>query len=363
MDAPHAFIGQTNNLYPPAPPLIPPSPTQPTNGSVPPTSTVTKRRRISGATSRGVSNLTPEQLQKKRANDREAQRAIRERTRNQIETLEKRIQELTSQDPFVDLQDVVREKELVAAENEELKRKLSSIANLAQQSFPIANVLNQPAEVTLPPFSTTATAPLTIPSPATVFNEPISVRSSASTGSNYSASPSTTKHTPPIPQPNFLPGMLPQLNAFGLRNRPIDDKMGIDAVMSRSRHNSREHQMQQRARSGSVTAEVLPQDPLAVRTVGLDARGVALPPYAMPPRNTVTSCPLDTLFLDFLSDNRRQAMSGIPIAELAGPPNPSFISLIEPNPRSTAHPLSRVFTDMLHTFPSIDTRPEQVAIL
>jgi hypothetical protein len=57
------------------------------------TSDQSKKRRTTGSSSssRGVANLTPDQLAKKRANDREAQRAIRERTKNQIENLERRI--------------------------------------------------------------------------------------------------------------------------------------------------------------------------------------------------------------------------------------------------------------------------------
>ena len=50
-----------------------------------------KKRRTAGSSSRGVANLTPDQLAKKRANDREAQRAIRERTKNTIEQLERKI--------------------------------------------------------------------------------------------------------------------------------------------------------------------------------------------------------------------------------------------------------------------------------
>ena len=91
-----------------------------------------KRRRTSGAGSRGVSNLTPEQLAKKRANDREAQRAIRERTKGQIENLEKKIQELTSQKPYQELQDAIRQKEIVEGENQEIKRRLTSIQGLIQ---------------------------------------------------------------------------------------------------------------------------------------------------------------------------------------------------------------------------------------
>lgn len=82
--------------------------------------------------SRGVANLTPEQLAKKRANDREAQRAIRERTKGQIEQLEKRIQELTAQKPYQELQDVFRQKAMVEAENEDIRRRLASVMSILQ---------------------------------------------------------------------------------------------------------------------------------------------------------------------------------------------------------------------------------------
>jgi hypothetical protein len=89
----------------------------------------TKKRRT-GTSSRGVANLTPDQLAKKRANDREAQRAIRERTKNQIESLERKIKELTSQQPYQELQHVLRQKELVEAENADMKKRLASIVSL-----------------------------------------------------------------------------------------------------------------------------------------------------------------------------------------------------------------------------------------
>ena len=92
----------------------------------------TKKRRPSGAGSRGVANLNPDQLAKKRANDREAQRAIRERTRAQIETLERKIRDLTAQQPYQDLQHVIRQKEIVEAENEEIKKRLNSVVSILQ---------------------------------------------------------------------------------------------------------------------------------------------------------------------------------------------------------------------------------------
>jgi len=51
---------------------------------------------VAGKGTRSVSALTQAQLDRKRANDRQAQRAIRERTKSQIAKLEKRVAELQS---------------------------------------------------------------------------------------------------------------------------------------------------------------------------------------------------------------------------------------------------------------------------
>ena len=101
-----------------------------------------KKRRTGGASSRGVANLTPEQLARKRANDREAQRAIRERTKNQIDRLNHRIEELESQQPYHDLQIVLREKEAVQAENADIRKRLESVVAIIQPILRAAGGLN-----------------------------------------------------------------------------------------------------------------------------------------------------------------------------------------------------------------------------
>jgi hypothetical protein len=90
------------------------------------------KKRRPAATSRGVANLTPEQLARKRANDREAQRAIRERTKTQIDRLNQRIRDLESQQPYHDLQLVLREKEAVQAENADIRKRLESVVSIIQ---------------------------------------------------------------------------------------------------------------------------------------------------------------------------------------------------------------------------------------
>lgn len=85
-----------------------------------------------GASGRGVATLTPEQLEKKRANDREAQRAIRERTKDKIESLEREIRELTSQQPYQELQSIIRQRDAVLAENEDIRKRLTSAITILQ---------------------------------------------------------------------------------------------------------------------------------------------------------------------------------------------------------------------------------------
>lgn len=52
------------------------------------------RKKARPKISRSVQDLSPEQLEKKRKNDREAQKAIRERTRNEIDDLKKQVDAL-----------------------------------------------------------------------------------------------------------------------------------------------------------------------------------------------------------------------------------------------------------------------------
>ncbi|KAH8839480.1 hypothetical protein MCOR27_001034 [Pyricularia oryzae] len=66
---------------------------------------------------RSVSTLTPSQLARKRANDREAQRAIRARTKEHIERLEREVEELKSkQNRDETLQELIRKNKYLEKE-------------------------------------------------------------------------------------------------------------------------------------------------------------------------------------------------------------------------------------------------------
>lgn len=82
-----------------------------------------------------------------------------------------------------------------------------------------------------------------------------------------------------------------------------------------------------------------------------------------PIKNCQPTCPLDSLLLDFLSERRQRAADGLPAQEVVGPRYPSVSSLLNPANSAYSHPLSKVFTDILATFPDISTLPERVAVL
>lgn len=87
------------------------------------------------------------------------------------------------------------------------------------------------------------------------------------------------------------------------------------------------------------------------------------PPYAMLPKSTGPTCPLDSLLLDFLAERHAQFAQGVPLKTVVGPTYPNFSALVFPNRRFDSHPTSKVFTDILRTFPDISRLPEQVAIV
>ena len=84
---------------------------------------------------------------------------------------------------------------------------------------------------------------------------------------------------------------------------------------------------------------------------------------SMPVKNCPPTCPLDGLLLDFLYERRQRAAEGLPAQEIIGPKYPSVSSLLNPANSQFSHPLSKVFTDILQTFPNLSGLPERVAVL
>ncbi|KAI8932090.1 hypothetical protein NX059_010975 [Plenodomus lindquistii] len=354
------------------------------------------KKRRTQPSSRGVANLTPEQLARKRANDREAQRAIRERTKSQIDRLNQRIRDLESQQPYHDLQVVLRDKEAVQADNADMKRRLESVLSIIQPMVRAGasgglNELAAAAERSPLPVAGPHPHPHPHhPHPHPHPHHPHPHRdhlphrdarqyhanptlhdiaaAAAASSTNGAHSPTATEHSG---RPWLCPGDAPTSHLRRYSNdssgqpydnarppllqsdMPFDERLGVDFLLDSS---------QRRTLDPNLPP---PQQPPPANIS--DSRQAQYAPdmvaHLTLPRNLPATCPLDVILLEFLQDRQNRAAEGVPTKTLVGPHYPNFTSLVFPDRVVEAHPLSTLFTDILRTFPDICGVPEQVAIV
>ena len=81
------------------------------------------------------------------------------------------------------------------------------------------------------------------------------------------------------------------------------------------------------------------------------------------PVNVKPTCNLDTIFLSFRVEQSHLFKSGAPSNTISGPPYPNFNALLNQSTTISSHPLSKVVTDVVSTFPELSKLPEKVAVL
>ncbi|KAF2681674.1 hypothetical protein K458DRAFT_343262 [Lentithecium fluviatile CBS 122367] len=323
-----------------------------------------KRRTGPAATGRGVANLTPEQLARKRANDREAQRAIRERTKSQIDSLNRRIRDLESQQPYHDLQLVIREKDAIVAENADIRKRLESVVSIIQPILRPSAGLNELA-------AAAARSPLPTPLVHHHPSLPPDPRTFNSTLGEIAASPPNgviahggADSGRPWPFPSDAPTShvrrwpgdgqhYPQERPSHMSSEmPLDERMGVDFLL--------ENNGQRRYVDPQLHP---PQQQPTITTNGVGQHAPILVPYLTLPRNTTSTCPLDAMLLNFLGERQTRAAAGDSMAAVVGPQYPNLTALKFKERGVESHPLSKLLTDILGTFPDISGLPEKVAIV
>ena len=363
-----------------------------------------RKRRATGVPgSRGVANLTPEQLAKKRANDREAQRAIRERTRNTIEGLERRIQELESQQPFQELQKVAQERDRALQECEDLKRRLATVASVVggtnpQQQQPNLHGTYEAFEQFIDPTlltesNDTELAALTAqqsPLPTQPAQQLPYAQPGAPAAPQYEqqhihpdlrsphSQPSPTIGQPASSMPTYHIGQVENTTlrkwSPSLEHPPTSQFPPANGVAYEQRLPPPSAPMQPQSNGERLGLNYV-LDPKQHPAKSSPPIG-HLPPYISPPpvqarplylqlpKNSSPSCPLDSLLLDFLAQRRQQLSAGVPMHEVAGPEDPSLFALQDPNSVHTpsCHPVSALLIDILSKFPDIAKLPERVAV-
>lgn len=359
--------------------------------------TAGRKRKLNSTSSRGVANLTPDQLAKKRANDRQAQRAIRERTKTHIEALEQQVRELASQKPVLDLQAAVQQNERIRLENQELRRSLKTVMDIIQpllakpEASGESNMLSWSIDlcaalmrIDLPPV---VCQPRSIPPPSNLSPFPDSDHLTPNTqhavtgDKSYDESiasldtPSPTHSAPALgSRRNSSNGGLQSAafrsaldtqrhnNAHGL-DLSLEERLGFNFLLDRSHNVPKVDQIRCSSSENFPSPQPNPEPPLCSQPLMNFPSDQERPAFATPIRNTAPTCTLDSILLDFLHSRQQEAAQGIPRQKLAGPPYPSVSSLLNPEKSVYSHPVSKVFTDILRTFPDISSLPEQVAVL
>jgi hypothetical protein len=162
--------------------------------------------------------------------------------------------------------------------------------------------------------------------------------------------PSNSRYSNGSPQ--FEPARPPQIQAPEM---PFDERLGVDFLLDNAGG-------QRRVVDPNLPPPQQPP-PSNVSSSSLAQYAPCLVPYLTLPRNTQPTCPLDVILLDFLQERQARAADGVPLKTLVGPHYPNFTSLVYPERQVDAHPLSKIFTDILRTFPDICGKAEQVAIV
>ena len=349
-----------------------------------------RKRKAGQPGSRGVANLTPEQLAKKRANDREAQRAIRERTKNTIEGLEARIRELESQQPYQELQRALADRDRALQECEELRTRLAAVAGIVgnrELGQTGLNGMNLPAASKDSLVNALLTPDGTELAALTAQQSPLPSTAGQSTPSQY-------PRQQPTPAQQYEHAPVQQHLHPDLRSPNNSNSTGSPAA-PRSNYPASEHsvrsvdsQPHQQYPSRGSTFEQQRKAPPAQMQQYPENNGERLgvsflceqqqhsSPLTKPSEVTIKdeaaqimsrhimTCPLDYLLGDFIKTRRAQLASGLPLTQVIGPDEPSLLSLTHPEiKRSPSDCLTPLLLDILSKFPDIDRDPERLAVL
>ncbi|KAJ5950508.1 uncharacterized protein N7479_008921 [Penicillium vulpinum] len=365
---------------PPSRPAEPPIPPRATSLDVERLSdngtTSGRKRKLHSMSSRGVANLTPDQLAKKRANDRQAQRAIRERTKGHIEALEQQVRDLSSQKPYLDLQAALRENETIRSENAELRQGLKAAMDILKPLMAKPELSDtSPLAIPKPAPPPSHTSPLPDPDHLTSSSQVLLPGEKSYAESSASLDTPSPTHSAPLlgsrrNSTNGGPLSASLRVAWDSQRHDIthgldlgsEERLGFNFLLD-ALHSVPKVERLHRSHSENLRCSQL-NSPSSIYPHPLTTTSEHGPPaFAAPIQNLPATCPLDNILLDFLHSRQREAAQGIPRQNLAGPPYPSVSSLLNPERSVYSHPVSKVFTDILRAFPDISSLPEQVAVL
>ncbi|KAJ8067356.1 hypothetical protein OCU04_004709 [Sclerotinia nivalis] len=323
-----------------------------------------EKKRASRVGSRSVSKLSAAQLARKRANDREAQRNIRLRTKEHIERLEARVEELTNgRHNEVELEEARRRNEALELEVRQLSEDLAQLRDddssgpdrSNEYTFPNNAKISSPSARNIP-LGVSTTRSINSCDFEAPWYHPATSRNSIRTHTH----PSSTLFAPidgvsqaPEPAsagsldenshfPYFGPNSSASLNDAGNwtpRSLPSDAVQSTNLVAI-----SGQAQPQPTFQQTPSSSIIISSQAISPPLPPFDA----LQPWALPILNTsLPTCGVDTLLLNIIRTQKGIARQGAPESDIIGPPQPSMKALIYPNDQSPTHIISTMISRLL----------------
>ncbi|KAM0186393.1 hypothetical protein ACHAPI_011689 [Fusarium lateritium] len=328
---------------------------------------------------RSVSTLTPSQLARKRANDREAQRAIRARTKEHIDRLERELEDLKSkQSRDQTVQELLRRNQALEDELMRLKENMGVSMTSSPYSAPVyddnlstgSGAIPSPRGSPypsgdyspLPDYGQQYVLPNSCESWASTVSCPVpsNVSSPSSSADDYSAGYiPTSVPTSMLPSNNTSSS---SISAVGHGHKDVIkmEYEDVDSHVSRRRISSQQpfasarvppylHGTTPAARLEHVS-RLLPPGPVFGPLKGMSQPGSSWPG---PVLTTPPACRFDELLVGFLQDCRRMATAES-LAHTLGPPQIDVRSLFRSHDSHGQLPCSpHPITDLIRSL--IDT--------
>ncbi|TAQ90970.1 hypothetical protein B7494_g695 [Chlorociboria aeruginascens] len=298
-----------------------------------------RKARASRAGTRSVANLSPAQLARKRANDREAQRSIRQRTKEHIESLQSRIRDLQSKNGNELLGDALRRNREL---EEELRQLRSSLALPDEGKFVASvpsNVLNSSVSPSLQaydrpsPVEQTQIGSLIPPQSADTWS--VNCDPSAPIGSGFGESFESGSGTIEM-APSSLPTQYEQYPpTIDVRGEP--PLLRSTSMVSPSGDN-------QWLYSSQPSRVVDQQQPLC--SANVQRRGWEVPVQVLPSLGLVNS-----ILIGLVQDQKNLGVNGGTVAEMIGPYYASLRTLLYPDENvqrtSLSHPIPTILSKLI----------------
>ncbi|KAG4419396.1 hypothetical protein IFR04_007447 [Cadophora malorum] len=368
------------------------------------------KRRASRAGTRSVASLTPEQLARKRANDREAQRSIRQRTKTHIEELEQRIRDLSQDQDARDFEQIKRRNAELEDELRHLRELLGrsdgSVASspeltplssrygmdIVEEAHPLAYSSSWSTQNIGGPGSPYSSFPTTSAGDllssfasdhsglASGFSDPGSARSDTFNEADMAYNDLTSSPTAPAPiSRRGAPNSRPQFGRsrsyphgrFGVptANAPLRMSGGINGVGSsplagqpispvnrslmmnvnglRQPPPPTSHPLTLNQNKPRMDSSIPPQqNGTAYEMPGPMSNGIGRPAWELCLQFLPPTGPVDSILIGLLQRQRSIATQSTPSSLMTGPYHPDFRALLNPEVPNNFHPVMSIVSSL-----------------